>query len=71
MWPIDADPGLDDRARARDHRPGALELDDVRARLLDEADRVPDGVLVGDLVRAERHVADDDAAGAPRERPLA
>ena len=53
------DAGLDDRLHAREHRAGALELDRVRARLFDEADRVLDGLLVGDLERAERHVADD------------
>ena len=35
------DPGLDDRADARQHRPGSLQLHRVRAGLLDEADRVP------------------------------
>ena len=63
--PHDADPRADDRLRARERRPRPFELDDVRARLLDEADRVPDRVLVGDLVRAEGHVADDERpAGA-------
>ncbi len=56
----DRDPGADDRADARQHRAGAFELHGVGARLLDEADRVPHGVLVGDLERAERHVGDDE-----------
>ena len=54
------DAGLHDRAGSRDHRPCAFELHDVRPGFLDEADRVPDRVLVGHLVGAERHVADDD-----------
>ena len=53
----------DDRARARDRRAAALELDRVGAALLDEPHRVPDGLLVRLLVRAERHVGD-------HERPL-
>ena len=56
----DGDARVDDRLHARDHRAGALELDRVGARLLDEADRVLERLLVGDLERAERHVADDD-----------
>ena len=57
------------RAGARDHRARALELDDVGAALLDEADRRADGVLVGHLVRAERQVADDERpARVPRDR---
>ena len=64
MWPITGMPAST-IARTRDeHRAGALELDGVGAPLLDEADRVPDRLLVGDLVRAERHVGD-------HERPLA
>ena len=57
-------------ARTREtDRPGALELDRVGARLLDEADRVLDRLLVGDLERAERHVADDDRMpGRARDR---
>ena len=70
MWPITGMPGLDDRRHARDHRAGALELDDVGAGLLDEADRVLDRLLVGDLERAERHVADDDRP-ARAARPCA
>ena len=58
-----ADVRVGDRAHARDHPSGAFELDDVRAAFLDEADRVADRLLVGDLVRAERQVAD-------HERPL-
>ena len=58
----DRDPRLDDALRAREHRAGALELDDVGAALLDEANRGANRVLVGDLVRAERQVADHDRA---------
>ena len=65
----DGDACLDDRLHARDHRTGALELDRVGARLLDEADRVLERLLVGDLERAERHVADDDRMpGRTRDR---
>ena len=45
---------------------GALELHGVGARLLDEADRVADGVLVRDLERAERHVRDHERTLARR-----
>ena len=37
-----------------------LELHRVRARFLDEADRVPHRLLVRDLEGAERHVRDDE-----------
>ena len=64
-----ADVRLGDRADARDHASGALELDDVGAALLDEPDRARDRLLVRDLVRAERKVADDERAPRrPRHR---
>ena len=54
-------------ARTRDEHPaGAFELDDVGAALLDHADRARDRLLVGDLVGAERQVADDERP--PRAR---
>ena len=59
--PHHADAGGDDRAHARERRPGTLELDDVSAGFLDEPDRVADGVFVGDVIAPERHVADDRA----------
>ena len=70
MWPITGMPAPT-IARTRDSiAPGALELDRVGARLLDEADRVSHRLVVGDLERAERHVGDDErtpgAAGRPR-----
>ena len=52
--------GARERANAREHRSGALQLDRVRARLLDEADRVLERLLVRDLERAERHVGDHE-----------
>ena len=66
------DAGTDDRLDARERLPGSLELDRVGACLLDEADRVVQRLLVGDLERAERHVRDDErparpAAGRTRE----
>ena len=61
----DRDPGADDRAHAGEHRPSALELHGVGARLLDEADRVPQRVLVRDLERAEGHVRDDERPTRP------
>jgi hypothetical protein len=61
--PHHRDPGRDDRLHARERRPGALELDDVRAALLDEADSGFDRLLVGDVVAPEGEVADN-------ERPL-
>ncbi len=54
--------GAHDRVDARQHRACTLELDRVGTRLLDEADRVRDGLLVGDLERAEGHVGDDERA---------
>ena len=48
------DAGLDDGARAIDHPAAALELDGVRAGLLDEALRGRDRLLVAGLVGAER-----------------
>ena len=48
-------------ARARDDHPaGALELDAVGAALLEHPDRARDRLLVRDLVRAERQVADHE-----------
>ncbi len=53
------DAGADDRAGTA-HRclSAALELDDVAAGLLDHPHRGRDRLLVGDLVGAERQVAD-------------
>ena len=69
MCPITGIPAPTIAADAGEHRARALELDGVGARLLDEADRVPDGVLVGDLERAERHVGDHERpARAARDR---
>jgi hypothetical protein len=63
--------GADDRARPRDrHRPAALELDRVAARLLDEAQRAADGLLVGRLVGAERQVADEQRGAQPAPHGL-
>ena len=56
----DPDVRVGDRAHAREHPAGALELDDVRAALLDHPDRARDRLLVRDLVGAERQVADDE-----------
>ena len=56
----DRDPRLHDRPRPRGgRRPAAFELDGVAAGLLDEAQRGAHGLLVGDLVGAERQVADE------------
>ena len=55
-----ADVRLGDRAHARHHPSRPFELDEVGAAFLDEPDRARDGLLVGDLVRAERHVADHE-----------
>ena len=55
-------PRVDDRPDARQHRTCSFELHRVRTRLLHEADRVANRVLVGDLERAERHVRDDERA---------
>ena len=53
------DAGADDRARALDGGlAAALELDRVAAGLLDHPHRGGDRLLVGDLVGAERQVAD-------------
>ena len=61
--------GADERADAGERRAGALDLDRIRARLLEEADRVLERVLVGDLEGAERHVRDDERpARAPVDR---
>ena len=57
------------RARARDRRTAAFQLHDVCARLLDEPDRIAHRLLVRDLIRPERHVADDDRSMCgPRDR---
>ena len=65
----DPDAGARDRADARERRARTLELDHVGAALLDEANRVVDGVVVRGLVGAERHVADDQGAlGRSRDR---
>ncbi len=58
--PHHRDAGRHDGHHAAQHRTGALELDRVGARLLDEADRVLDRGLVRDLERAERHVRHDE-----------
>ena len=64
-----SDVRLGDGTHPRDHAPCALELDDVGAALLDEPDRARDRLLVRDLVRAERKVADDERAPRrPRHR---
>ena len=55
--PHHRDPGVNDRPHAGQHATGTLELDGVGAALLDEANGVAHRVLVGYLVRAERHVA--------------
>ena len=57
MCPMTGIPAPTIASTRGDHRAGALELDGVRAALLDEADRVAHRVLVGDLVGAERQVA--------------
>src|SRR5205823_72554 len=62
----------DQRPHPRQRRAAALELHGVRIRLLDEADRVLEGILVADLERAKRHIADEqrppDAAAGRRVR---
>src|SRR5919197_290081 len=59
--PHDRDPGAHDRAGAGDRgRAAALELDRVAARLLDEAHRRGDRLLVADLIGPERQVADEE-----------
>src|SRR3954454_23049367 len=69
----DRDARAHDRPGARDrHLVAALELDRVRAGLLDVAHRARDRLLVGDLVGAERQVADEQrrlqpATGGLRE----
>jgi hypothetical protein len=59
------DPGADYRCRARRRGAGALELDHVGAGLLHEAMRRLHGLLIGDLVRAEREVADQQRRVQP------
>ncbi len=54
------DARADDRRDAGQGRACALELDGVRAGLLDEADRVLERLGVRDLERAERHVGDHE-----------
>ena len=64
------DAGGDDRARAsRRGGAAALELDGLTAGLLDHPHGVGDRLLVGDLVGAEWHVADQQRrAQAPAHR---
>ena len=64
-WPITGIPAPDDRPGALDRGAAALELDRVAAGLLDEALRVRDRLLVGELVGAERHVADQQRRPQP------
>ena len=52
------DPRAHDRRGARDRRPRALELHHIRSGVLHEPAGVPDGILVGHLVRHEGEVAD-------------
>ena len=60
MWPITGMPAPT-IARARDSiGPAPSSFTASAPRLLHEAHRVLDGVLVGHLVRAERHVGDDE-----------
>ena len=54
--------GPDDRLGAGERRACSLELDGVRAGLLDEPDRVGDRVCVRHLEGAERHVGDHERA---------
>ena len=54
------DAGADDGRGALDGGAAALELDGVAAGLLDEPLGGRDGLLVGDLVGAERQVADQE-----------
>ena len=56
----DGDAGLRQGSRAVDRRAGPLELDAVRAGLLDQPDAALDGLLVGHLVRAEGQVAQEE-----------
>ena len=67
----DDDAGVEDRLDAADHAHAALELDGVDAGLLEEAAGVAHGVLVGDLVAAEGHVADDEASRGAAAHGLA
>ena len=62
----DPDVRLGDRTHPGEHPPGALELDDVGAALLDHSDRAGNGLLVGHLVGAERQIADHERT---RRRP--
>src|SRR6266566_7174936 len=65
----DTDAGAADGANAGEGRPRAFELDHVGAALLEEADRVVDGVVVRGLVGAEGHVPDDQGPfGRTRDR---
>ena len=57
--------GVDDRLRALDRDPAALELDDVAARLLDVPRRGLDRLLVRALVGAERQVAHQERRAQP------
>ncbi len=60
MWPITGIPAPTSAWHARERRAGALDLDRVGARLLQEADRVVQRLLVRDLERPERHVGDHE-----------
>ena len=65
----DGDAGAHEGEHARERRARAFELDRVRPCFLHEADAVPNGILVGHLERAERHVGDDERAlGSARSR---
>ena len=62
----DRDPGADDRARTLDRcLAAALELDGLATGLLDHPHRCRDRLLVGDLVGAERKVADQQRRAQP------
>ena len=66
----DGDARARERADAREHRAGALQLDGVGGRLLEEPPGGAQGVLVAHLVRHERQVGHDErpAAGARHRR---
>jgi hypothetical protein len=65
------DAGARDRARTREHRSCALELDALRPRILDQAHGVAHRLLVGDLEGAQRQVDQEEGAlgAAPRGAP--
>ena len=64
------DAGVDDRLRARDRCAAALELDRVGAAVLHEPNGVRHRLLVRGLVRAERHVGDDERPLRAARHPL-